>query len=94
MLKPLILDKITSQIDSQFVLLPPECSTHAIMSRDSSVDTATGYGMEDRGFGVRVPEGSRIFSTSSRLALGVHPTSYPMGTGGSFPGGKAARAWM
>jgi hypothetical protein len=20
----------------------------------------------------------------------VHPTSYPMGTGGSFPGGKAA----
>jgi hypothetical protein len=24
---------------------------------------------------------------------GVHPTSYPMGTGGSFPGGKAAGAW-
>jgi hypothetical protein len=23
---------------------------------------------------------------------GVHPTSYPMGTGGSFPGGKAAWA--
>jgi hypothetical protein len=23
---------------------------------------------------------------------GVHPTSYPMGTGGSFPGGKAAGA--
>jgi hypothetical protein len=22
----------------------------------------------------------------------VHPTSYPMGTGGSFPGGKAAGA--
>jgi hypothetical protein len=24
---------------------------------------------------------------------GVHPTSYPMGTAGSFPSGKAARAW-
>jgi hypothetical protein len=24
---------------------------------------------------------------------GVHPTSYTMGTGGSFPGGKAAGAW-
>jgi hypothetical protein len=23
----------------------------------------------------------------------VNPVSYPMGTGGSFPGGKAARAW-
>jgi hypothetical protein len=22
---------------------------------------------------------------------GVHPTSYPMGTGGSFPGGKFSR---
>jgi hypothetical protein len=24
---------------------------------------------------------------------GAHPISYPMGTGGSFPGGKAAGAW-
>jgi len=24
---------------------------------------------------------------------GAHPASYPMGTGGSFPGGKAAGAW-
>jgi hypothetical protein len=24
---------------------------------------------------------------------GVHPISYPMGTGGPFPGGKAAGAW-
>jgi hypothetical protein len=23
----------------------------------------------------------------------AHPASYPMGTGGSFPGGKAAAAW-
>jgi hypothetical protein len=33
-----------------------------------------------------------LFSTLSRPTLGVHPTSYPMGTGGSFPGGKAAGA--
>jgi hypothetical protein len=25
-----------------------------------------------------------------QTGFGVHPTSYPMGTGGSFPGGKAA----
>jgi hypothetical protein len=35
-----------------------------------------------------------LFSTSSRPVLG-HPASYPMGTGGSFLGGKAAgtRSW-
>jgi hypothetical protein len=27
-----------------------------------------------------------------QIGSGVHPTSYPMGTGGSFPGGKAAGA--
>jgi hypothetical protein len=34
------------------------------------VGIATGYGLGDRGVGVRVPVGSRIFSTSSRPALG------------------------
>jgi hypothetical protein len=28
----------------------------------------------------------------AQIGSEVHPTSYPMGTGGSFPGGKAARA--
>jgi hypothetical protein len=54
-------------------------------SRDSAVRIATGYGLEDREVGVRVPVGSRIFS-------GAHPAFYPMGTGGSFPGDKAAGA--
>jgi hypothetical protein len=31
---------------------------------------ATGYGLDDRGVGVRVPVGSIIFSISSRRALG------------------------
>jgi hypothetical protein len=34
-----------------------------------------------------------LFTTASRTALGAHPTSYPMGTRGAFPAGKAAGAW-
>jgi hypothetical protein len=40
------------------------------ISRDSSVGIVTGYGLEDRGVGFRVPVGSRIFFTSSRPAVG------------------------
>jgi hypothetical protein len=36
---------------------------------DSAVGIVTGYGLDDRGVRVGVPVGSRIFSTSSRLAL-------------------------
>jgi hypothetical protein len=32
-------------------------------SRDSVVGIATGYGLDDRGVGVRVPVGSRVFSS-------------------------------
>jgi hypothetical protein len=39
-------------------------------SRDSSVGMASGHGLEDRGVRVRIPEGSRIFSMSSRPVLG------------------------
>jgi hypothetical protein len=34
-------------------------------NRDSVVSIATGYGLDDRGVGVRVPVGSRIFSSPS-----------------------------
>jgi hypothetical protein len=37
-----------------------------LRSRDSSVGIATSYGLDDRGFGVRVPVGSRIFSSPNR----------------------------
>jgi hypothetical protein len=64
-----------------------------IRSSDSIVGIATGYGFDDQGVRVRVPAGSRIFSFPRRPDWpGVHPTSYPMGTGGSFPGGKTAGA--
>jgi hypothetical protein len=33
------------------------------VNRDSSVSIATGYGMDDRGFGIRVPVKARIFSS-------------------------------
>jgi hypothetical protein len=35
-------------------------------SRDSAVDIATGYGLDDRRVGVPVPVGSRIFSSPQR----------------------------
>jgi hypothetical protein len=44
----------------------------------SGAGIATGYGLEAWGVGFRVPVGSM---------------SYPMGTGGSFPGGKAVGEW-
>jgi hypothetical protein len=46
-------------------------------SRDSVAGIATGYGLDNRGVGVRVPIGSIIlFYTSSRPALG--PTQSPI----------------
>jgi hypothetical protein len=61
-------------------------------SQDSAVVIVTGYGLDLQGVGVRVPVGSRIFSMSSRPALGPTQASYPMGTGGGgfFHGGKEA----
>jgi hypothetical protein len=59
-------------------------------SRDSSVGIATGYALNNQGVGVRVPVGSRIFFLHVvQTGSEVHPSSYPMGTGGSFSGGKA-----
>jgi hypothetical protein len=53
-----------------------------IRSRDGVVGIATGYGLDDRGVGVRVPVESRIFFSPRR------PASYPMGTGALSPGVK------
>jgi hypothetical protein len=49
---------------------------------------ATAYGLDGGEVAVRVPVGSIFIQIGS----GAHPTSYPMGTGGSFPGGKVAGA--
>jgi hypothetical protein len=61
---------------------------------DSSVGIALGYGLDDRGSRFLFPAGAGNFSLHHRVqnGSGAHPASYPMGTMGSFPGGKAAGA--
>jgi hypothetical protein len=57
-------------------------------SRDSVFCIATGYGLDDRGVGVRVPVGSIIFSASSRPALGPTQPLIERVPGAIFPGVK------
>jgi hypothetical protein len=62
-----------------------------IKNQDSSVSIAIGYWLYDEGVRVRVWWGQEfsllhVVQTGS----GVHPTSYPMGTGSSFPRDKVA----
>jgi hypothetical protein len=58
---------------------------------DSSVGIALYYGLDDRGSRVRFPAGTGNFSLHHcvQSSSGVHPSSYPMGTGGCFPVDKA-----
>jgi hypothetical protein len=67
---------------------------HTTKNRVSSVGIALGYGLDDRGSRVRLPVGAGNFSLHHRVqnGSGAHPASYPMGTRGSFPGGKATGA--
>jgi hypothetical protein len=56
-------------------------------SRDSVVGRAAGYGMHDRGIGVRVPIGAGLSSLHLvQTGSGSNPTSYPVGIGASFHG--------
>jgi hypothetical protein len=66
-----------------------------VKSRDDSVGIATDYRLDDRMIGFRILAGAGNFSLRHHVQTGsgAHPVSYPMGTGGSFPGGKAAGAW-
>jgi hypothetical protein len=63
-------------------------------SRDSSVGITLGYRLADRGSRIRFPVGAGNFSLHHCVqnGSGAHPASYPVGTRGSFPGGKAAGA--
>jgi hypothetical protein len=63
-------------------------------SRDSSVGIATGYGMDGRGLGVRLPAAARDFSLHHSVHAGTEtrPDSYIMGTGSYFRRSKAAGA--
>jgi hypothetical protein len=61
----------------------------AIRSRDRAVGIATGYGLDDRGVGVRHPVDSRIFSSPRRPDLLWGP---PNLLSNEYPGGKSAGA--
>jgi hypothetical protein len=51
----------------------------------------SGYGLDDRAIEVRSPAEAREFSSNLcvQTGCGAHPASSTMGTGGSFPRGKA-----
>jgi hypothetical protein len=57
----------------------------------SSVSIVSAYGLDDRAIGFRFPAGAKNFSSilCVQTGCGSHPASCPIGTGGSFPGGKA-----
>jgi hypothetical protein len=61
---------------------------------DISVGIVLGYGLDDRGSGVRFPTGAGKFSPHHRVqnGSGAHPASYTIDTRGSFTWGKAAVA--
>jgi hypothetical protein len=61
-------------------------------SHGSSVSVALSYGLDDWGSRVRFLAGAGNFSFHHCVqnVSGSHPASCPMGTRGSFPGGKVA----
>jgi hypothetical protein len=62
-----------------------------LRSRSSSGSIVSDYGLDDQTIRVQSPTGAEDFSYSPcvQTGSGAHPASYPMGTGGPFPGGKA-----
>jgi hypothetical protein len=61
---------------------------YKLYTRDNSVGIATGWTSR-----VRVPSVQNLSLLHSvQTGSGAHPASYQMGTGDSFPGGKAAEA--
>jgi hypothetical protein len=70
------------------------CKSSFRKSRDSSVGIATGYGLDDQRFGVRVPMGARIFTSPCRPdRLGGPPSLLSNGYRSLYPRGKAAGVW-
>jgi hypothetical protein len=57
------------------------------------MDFVVAYGIETRG-SIPGRDNDQIFSLCHRVQTGseILPSSYPMGIGGSYPGGKAAGA--
>jgi hypothetical protein len=76
-------------LHSVIKITPTMAYTAYTMSRGGAVGTVTAYGLDDRGVGVRVPVGSKFSLLHTvQTGSGVHPASYSMGNGVSFPGVK------
>jgi hypothetical protein len=81
--------KYSCRCKEHFLEVGPKC----FKSRDSLVGIALGYGLNDRGSRVRFSaEAGNFFFAFIPERLWGPPTSYPISTRGSFPGGKAAGA--
>jgi hypothetical protein len=53
---------------------------------------ATGYGLDDKSGRSSSPDRVKNFLLVFQTGSGPYPASFPMGTEGSFPEGKAAEA--
>jgi hypothetical protein len=63
------------------------------VSQNNAVGIATGYLLDNRGSEFESRWGQELsFLHVVQTGSEFHPTSYPMGNGGSFLEGKAARA--
>jgi hypothetical protein len=71
------------------------CQLFLPTSRVSLVSIETGYRLDNQTISVWFLRGAGNFSLQHHVQTGsgAHPASYPVGTGGSFPGGKATGAW-
>jgi hypothetical protein len=88
--RPNSQDQVIVRASNAFLYFPSPSQ-----NRDSSVSIALGYGLDDQGPRVRFPAevGNFSFHHHVQNGSGAHPASYPVGTKGSFPGGKAAGTW-
>jgi hypothetical protein len=59
---------------------------HYHVHKNSSVSIVSDYALDDRG---SIPDRGFFSSLCVQTGSSSHPASYPMGTGGRFPGGKA-----
>jgi hypothetical protein len=87
----LLVESRASTQRGMFTVRIPAEPLSKTRSRDSVIGIATGWTTEGSEFVSRYGQEFSLLRVVQTY-FGVHPTSYPMGTGGSFPGDKAAGA--